>query len=111
MVSLKKNIYPLLYWFIAIIILIFPTYKNIFFDGLVFNKVSEIIVIFFLVPFFLFFKIYKKKIVKGILSIMLVLKIILIFFPDQGILIEQFFILDNKEERITNTDRAFSTKK
>ena len=82
--------YGIFFWILTAFVLSFPASQNIFFDGLVFDKKFEIITFFCVIPVLIIFQLYQKKIIKILFLVLVILKIIICFLPQQGILVDIF---------------------
>ncbi len=102
--------YGIFFWILTAFVLSFPASQNIFFDGLVFDKKFEIITFFCVIPVLIIFQLYQKKIIKILFLVLVILKIIICFLPQQGILIDIFFIQNSEEKKILNIDHLLKNK-
>ncbi len=102
--------YGIFFWILTAFVLSFPASQNIFFDGLVFDKKFEIITFFCVIPVLIIFQLYKKKIIKILFLVLVILKIIICFLPQQGILIDIFFVQNSEEKKILNIDHLLKKK-
>ena len=111
MISLNKinqnKIISYLTILISVLIFIFPLNNNLLFDGIVFDKKFEIFFILFILPFLIINKIKINKYHKILITILLLIKSILVFLPNNGILYSQFIINDNSSLQVKNSDYFF----
>ena len=108
---LNINFNKKVFYIISLVILIYPTYNNIFFDGLILNKFSEIFVIFFIIPVIYLFKLKFKKLEIFLILLLVLLKLFLIFLtPDTGISLKQSLITENNKIDIKHFDSKINFK-
>ena len=100
-----------IFYIISLSIFIYPSYNNIFFDGLILNKFSEIFVIFFILPVIYLFKLKFQKLEIFLIFLLVLFKFFLIILtPNTGIVLKQSLITDNNKININHFDSKINFK-
>ena len=82
----------------SILILLYPTYQNVYFDGLQLNKKFEHFTIFIFLPVIFLLKLKSHKVDKLLIILLIILKLFFIFSPNKGITLNQFLLIENNKE-------------